>query len=73
MDARRALHLTSGVEDVRPVVLLVAKALGPGSLRLEMVKLVHKLDGRRTDVLPFEGRPEILNHQHHPASQPERG
>ena len=73
MDARRALQLTNGVVDVRPVVLLVARALGPGSLRLEMVKLAHELNGRRSDVFPFEGRLEIRNHQHQPASQPERG
>lgn len=73
MDARRALLLTNGVVDVRPVVLLAAKALGPGSLRLEMVKLFHELNGRQGDLLAFAGRPEIPNHQHQPASEPERG
>jgi hypothetical protein len=72
MDVRRALRLTNGFVDVRPVVLLAAKALGPGSVRLEMVKLAHELNERRS-VIAFEGGFEIHSHEHQPASQPERG
>jgi hypothetical protein len=71
MDVRRALQLTNGFVDMRPVVLLAAKALGPGSVRLEMVKLVHELNGR--SVIAFEGGSEIHSHEHQSASQPERG
>jgi hypothetical protein len=30
----------------KPLVLLAAKVMGPGPLRLKMVKLAHKLDDR---------------------------
>jgi hypothetical protein len=47
----RVLRLTSEVVSARPVVakplvLLAAKVMGPGPLRLKMVKLAHKLDDR---------------------------
>ena len=32
---------------VRPLVVLVARFLGPGPLRLKMVKLAHELDDRQ--------------------------
>ena len=32
---------------VRPLVVLVARFLGPGPLRLRMVKLAHELDDRQ--------------------------
>jgi hypothetical protein len=66
MDVRRALRLTNGLVDVRPVVLLAAKALGPGSIRLEMVKLVHELNERRGELTAFEGRSEIHSHERQP-------
>lgn len=53
-----------------PVVLLAAKALGPGSIRLEMVKLVHELNERRSELTALEGRSEIHSNEHQPASQP---
>lgn len=31
----------------RPLVVLVARFLGPGPLRLRMVKLAHELDDRQ--------------------------
>jgi len=31
----------------RPLVVLVARFLGPGPLRLKMVKLAHELDDRQ--------------------------
>jgi len=45
----RVLRLTSAVVSarpvvVRPLVLLAAKVMGPGPLRLKMVKLAHELD-----------------------------
>jgi hypothetical protein len=46
MDARRALHRTNGRVIVKPFVVLAARCLGPGRLRLEMVKLAHDLAER---------------------------
>lgn len=46
MDTRRALHRTNGRVIVKPFVVLAAKCLGPGRLRLEMVKLAHDLGDR---------------------------
>jgi len=45
----RVLRLTSEVVSarsvvVKPLVLLAAKVMGPGPLRLKMVKLAHELD-----------------------------
>lgn len=54
MDTRRALRLTNGLVGVRPVVVLAARALGPGRLRLEMIKLVHELNERQSDVPAFQ-------------------
>ncbi len=31
----------------RPLIVLVARFLGPGPLRLKMVKLAHELDDRQ--------------------------
>jgi hypothetical protein len=46
----RVLGLTSEVVRavvVRPLVLLAARVMGPGPLRLKMVKLAHHLDDRQ--------------------------
>lgn len=45
----RVVRLTSGFVNanpvvVRPFVVLAARFLGPGPLRLKMVKLAHELD-----------------------------
>jgi len=32
---------------VKPLVLLAARVVGPGALRLKMVKLAHELDDRQ--------------------------
>jgi hypothetical protein len=41
----------------KPFVLIAAKFLGPGRLRLEMVKLAHDLDdGGNTNAVPFRDR-----------------
>jgi hypothetical protein len=43
MHARRTLYRTNGSVIVKPLVVLAAKALGPGPLRLKLVKLAHDL------------------------------
>ena len=51
----RVLRLTSEVANavdprpviVKPLVLLAARVVGPGALRLKMVKLAHELDDRQ--------------------------
>jgi hypothetical protein len=45
MVATSGLQRTSGRVIVRPFVVLAARCLGPGRLRLEMVKLAHELGG----------------------------
>ena len=36
---------------VKPFVLLAARVMGPGPLRLKMVKLAHDLDARQVSRL----------------------
>jgi hypothetical protein len=43
MISRRAIHRASGSVLVKPFVVLAARTLGPGPLRLRMVKLAHEL------------------------------
>ncbi|HEY1420062.1 MAG TPA: hypothetical protein VGG90_05060 [Candidatus Dormibacteraeota bacterium] len=43
MHARRTLYRTNGSVIARPFVLMAARVLGPGPLRLKMVKLAHDL------------------------------
>ena len=48
----KVLRLTTGAVNARPVVvrpfvLLAARVMGPGPLRLKLIKLAHELDGRR--------------------------
>ena len=45
MVSREALHRTGRRVFVKPIVVLAAKCLGPGRLRLKMVKLAHDLGG----------------------------
>jgi hypothetical protein len=45
MVSRQALHQTGRRVIVKPLVVLAAKCLGPGPLRLQMVKLAHDLGG----------------------------
>jgi hypothetical protein len=45
MVSREALHVTGRRVIVKPLVVLAAKCLGPGRLRLQMVKLAHDLGG----------------------------
>lgn len=44
MDARRPLYITPARRPLRPLVRLAVKVLGPGPLRLRMVKFAHELD-----------------------------
>lgn len=44
MDARRPLYVTPARVTVKPLVRLAVRVLGPGPLRLKMVKLSHGLD-----------------------------
>ncbi|MFI5168538.1 MAG: hypothetical protein ACHQQS_18180, partial [Thermoanaerobaculales bacterium] len=47
---------------VKPLVVLAAKCLGPGRLRLEMVKLAHDLGDRDEsfETLYGRSRPQVL-------------
>jgi hypothetical protein len=55
MDARRGLSLSTNAI-FKPIVLMAAKFLGPGRLRLEMVKLAHDLNDGHTNSLLFRHR-----------------
>jgi len=45
MVSREALHRTGRRLIVKPLVVLAAKCLGPGRLRLQLVKLAHDMGG----------------------------
>lgn len=49
MDARRPLHIAPARTPLIPLARLAVRVLGPGPLRLRMVKFVHELD-REPDV-----------------------
>jgi hypothetical protein len=59
---------------VRPFVLLAAKCLGPGPLRLQMVKLAHELGGGDNyfEVFYAWRRPEAKPSFEAPAAQSSR-
>ena len=52
MRARGTLDRTNGSLIVKPMVVLAARVLGPGPLRLKLVKLAHELsdDGVETSA-----------------------
>src|SRR6266851_3714949 len=52
MVSRRELNRTGRKLLVKPFVVLAAKCLGPGRLRLEMVKLAHDLVTQTTAMSP---------------------
>lgn len=61
MVALRAFRLFNGSASniiVRPMVVMAARALGPGPTRLKLVKLAHNLAAHRANVveLPRAGR-----------------
>jgi hypothetical protein len=53
MDARRSLNIAPARVPLRATVWLAVRVLGPGPLRLRMVKLGHELDvqARPTETL----------------------
>lgn len=57
MVTRRALHRTGRRVIIKPFVVLAAKCLGPGRLRLEMVKLAHDLGDGENIFESLSGRP----------------
>ncbi|MGH7760271.1 MAG: hypothetical protein ACREOY_02480 [Candidatus Dormibacteraceae bacterium] len=56
MVSRRELHRTGRKVFVKPLVVLAARCLGPGRLRLEMVKLAHDLGDRDESFRSLYGR-----------------
>jgi len=59
MDAQRALHRTGKRVIVRPFLVLAAKCLGPGRLRLRMVKLAHEMGDGQNFFEVFYGRQRL--------------
>ena len=55
MHARRTLYRTNGSIIVKPLVVLAAKVLGPGPLRLTLVKLAHDLSDGGVLLEPRQG------------------
>lgn len=54
MVGRRAFQMVNGSAShaiVRPMVVLAARALGPGPTRLKLVKLAHNLSSHRATVI----------------------
>ena len=56
MVSRSDLERTSRRVIVRPFVVLAAKCLGPGRLRLQMVKLAHEMGEGQNFFEVFYGR-----------------
>ena len=50
MDARRPVYITPARAVQRPLARLAVRFLGPGPLRLRMVKFVHDLDRAEPQV-----------------------
>jgi hypothetical protein len=53
---RGGLHRAGRRVLAKPFVVLAARCLGPGRLRLEMVKLAHDLDDRDYSFASLYGR-----------------
>jgi hypothetical protein len=56
MVATSVLNRTGRRVIVRPIVVLAAKCLGPGRLRLQMVKLAHEMGEGQNFFEVFYGR-----------------
>lgn len=70
MTARRAIrkaNSSASVILVKPVVVMAARALGPGPLRLRMVKLAHNLG---SNEVPLATRPVVHELRARAAVQP---
>lgn len=50
MHARKTLYRTNGSVIVKPLVILAARVLGPGPLRLKLVKLAHELSDGGVEI-----------------------
>jgi hypothetical protein len=59
MVSRGALHRTGRRVIVKPIVVLAARCLGPGPLRLQMVKLAHDLGEGQNFFEIFYGRQRL--------------
>ena len=59
MVSRRELNRTGLKVFVKPLVVLAAKCLGPGRLRLEMIKLAHDLGDHHQNFQTLYGRPPV--------------
>jgi len=59
MVSRRELHRAGGRVIVKPFVVLAARCLGPGRLRIQMVKLAHELGGGQNFFEIFYGRQRL--------------
>ncbi|MGH7763744.1 MAG: hypothetical protein ACREOM_04935 [Candidatus Dormibacteraceae bacterium] len=70
MQARRTLYRTNGSVIVKPLVVLVARVLGPGPLRLKMVKLAHDLSDGGRGIEDRRWTDEAQLPLERPASQP---
>ena len=59
MVSRRALNRTGRRVIIKPFVVLAARCLGPGRLRLQMVKLAHELGEGQNFFEVFYGRQRL--------------
>jgi hypothetical protein len=64
--ARHRMNSQAGAILVKPFVVLAARVLGPGPMRLKMVKLAHNLDHSGVVIEPAGGFGEELG----PVTQP---
>ncbi|MHB8587749.1 MAG: hypothetical protein ACYDA0_02725 [Candidatus Dormibacteraceae bacterium] len=72
MVTRTGLHRTGRRVIVKPFVVFAAKCLGPGRLRLDMVKLAHDLGdrGESFESLYRRERPRAVSVFEAPEAQP---
>jgi hypothetical protein len=63
MRTRKTLYRTNGSVIVKPLVVLAARVLGPGPLRLKLVKLAHELSdgGVVIEATPGDVTPHPLD------------
>ena len=59
MVSRRALNRTGRRVILKPFVVLAARCLGPGPLRLQMVKLAHEMGDGQNFFEVFYGRERL--------------
>ena len=66
MHARTTLHRSNGSLIVKPLVVLAARALGPGPLRLKLVKLAHELSDGGVVIEAAEAGGSATSADRHP-------